>query len=237
MSHRERRNILARAGAIAAVFLLCSPSRAAADASSGKGNPWKEECEYGITMALSGKSAAAESAFVSLLSHSPGDARALNNLGNVHLYRGEADVALVFYGFAMAQDSSDAGILLNRSVALLALGRVAEAESVAARGVEASGGAGSAEDLLGMSDARMGETSARGSEMSARVPLLRPGDGKSARVAVTQADVRRLLGARAATSTPSSRSDTTRSAESRPSPAGTRAASAADALPSVYWKR
>lgn len=235
MSHRESRILRARAAAIAAVLLFCSPSLSPANASSGKGDPSREECEYGITMALCGRSAAAESAFVSLLSHNPGDARALNNLGNVHLYRGEADVALVFYGFAMARDSADAGIVLNRSVALLALGRDAEAESLAARGVQASGGAGSAEDLLGMSDA--GGTSARGSEMSARVPLLRPGDGKSARVAVTQADVRRLLGARAATSATTSRTDAARPAESRSATTGTRAASAADALPSVYWKR
>src|SRR6266481_7519779 len=57
----------------------------------------RAECEYGIALALAGADARAESAFVSLLSHVPGDARALNNLGNTHLLRGDLDVALAFY--------------------------------------------------------------------------------------------------------------------------------------------
>ena len=80
------------------------------------------ECDYGITLALSGNPARAESVFVSLLSHSPGDARALTNLGNLELMQGEPDVALVFYGRAAQIDTADAGIILNRAVALMILG-------------------------------------------------------------------------------------------------------------------
>src|SRR5439155_1382297 len=57
-------------------------------------NLLRAECEYGIALALAGADASAESAFVSLLSHAPGDARALNNLGNTHLLRGASHVAI-----------------------------------------------------------------------------------------------------------------------------------------------
>ncbi|MGH7741941.1 MAG: hypothetical protein ACRENS_07960, partial [Candidatus Eiseniibacteriota bacterium] len=107
-------------------------------------------CEYGITLALQGKSAAAESAFVTLLSRSPGDARALNNLGNLHLWRGQSALALEFYRAAAAADTADAGIILNGATALAMAGEDAEASRQAAVGVERAGGFESAAGLLGI---------------------------------------------------------------------------------------
>jgi tetratricopeptide (TPR) repeat protein len=113
------------------------------------------ECDYGITLALSGNLAGAESVFVSLLSHSPGDARALTNLGNLELVQGEPDVALVFYGRAAEIDTADAGIILNRAVALMLLGDEDLAAAEARRGVNRAGGERKAASLLGL---RYGES-------------------------------------------------------------------------------
>src|SRR5262245_7481994 len=110
----------------------------------------RAECEYGVALALTGDDARAESAFVSLLSHAPGDARALNNLGNVHLLRGDFDVALAFYALAAEADSSDPGIVLNRATALLLRGDEDKAQQVAAEGVRRAGGVRQAAALLGL---------------------------------------------------------------------------------------
>ena len=110
----------------------------------------ESENEYGIALALSGQDARAESAFVSLLSHAPGDARALNNIGNVHLLRGDLDVALGFFGRARDGDSTDAGIMLNASTALMLRGDEDEAQALAAKGVEQAGGLKAAALLLGL---------------------------------------------------------------------------------------
>ena len=110
----------------------------------------RAECEYGIALALAGADASAESAFVSLLSHAPGDARALNNLGNTHLLRGDFDVALAFYQQASEADSSDPGILLNGATALMLRGDEEEAQILAAEGVRRAGGVRQAALLLGL---------------------------------------------------------------------------------------
>jgi len=110
----------------------------------------RSECEYGIALALAGADARAESAFVSLLSHAPGDARALNNLGNMHLLRGDLDVALAFYQQASDADTSDPGIVLNGATALMLRGDEEEAQILAAEGVRRAGGVRQAALLLGL---------------------------------------------------------------------------------------
>src|SRR5947207_3786352 len=100
----------------AATALLVSVSQfAAGDSSDPRG-------EYGVTLAISGEEARAESIFVTMLSHTRGDARALNNLGNLRLLRGETGVALAFYERALRGDSLDPGIHLNRATALMLIG-------------------------------------------------------------------------------------------------------------------
>jgi tetratricopeptide (TPR) repeat protein len=133
-----------RVVAVVAAFLLWSAlARGGADAL-------RKECELGIARALAGESARAESVFISLLSHSPGDPRALTNLGNLHLLRGDPEVALAFYERALAADTSDAGIILNQATALTLLGEEAAAEERARRGVGLAGGAAPAASLLGL---------------------------------------------------------------------------------------
>lgn len=126
---------------------LLPPVTAAADAPSA---PYDLECEYGISLAQSGNTARAESVFVSLLSHSPGDARALNNLGNLALFRGNAAAALSFYRRAAASDTADPGIALNEAATLALLGEEDAAVNVAANGVGRAGGFDQAADYLGL---------------------------------------------------------------------------------------
>ena len=97
----------------AGIALLVSTSPLfAADPSDSRG-------DYGVTLAITGEAARAESVFVTMLSHTRGDSRALNNLGNLRLLRGETGVALAFYERALRGDSLDAGIQLNRAAAVL----------------------------------------------------------------------------------------------------------------------
>ena len=223
--------ILGVAGALVCAAAL-GPLAARA-AEPVKPDPLREECEYGIALALSGRSTAAESVFTSLLSHAPGDPRALANLGNVYLLRGEADVALVLYERALRRDSTDAGVQLNRAVALMSLDREDEARATAQKAVRAAGGTKGAEDLLGMTGEGSGAASGRSSEMSARVSVLAPGKA-AARPPVTREEVRSLL---SSTSAPASASPTP-PASSSPAPrGGKRAADALDTGPSLYWKR
>ena len=106
--------------------------------------------EYGVTLAVSGEEARAESIFVTMLSHTKGDARALNNLGNLRLLRGETGVALAFYERALRGDSMDAGIHLNRATALMILGDKVRSEQAFATGVKLAGSVDRAQALLGL---------------------------------------------------------------------------------------
>jgi tetratricopeptide (TPR) repeat protein len=127
--------------AVTALLVSVSPASAwAADARS----------EYGVSLAMSGEEARAESLFITMLSHTRGDARALNNLGNIRLLRGETGVALAFYERALRGDSLDAGIHLNRATALLVIGDRERSERAFARGVKLAGGVEQAQALLGM---------------------------------------------------------------------------------------
>lgn len=137
------------AGITLAVVLVTalagSGARAAQDASTLRG-----KTQLGVALAMSGDAARAESVFVSLLSDSRGDARALNNLGNLRLLSGELGVALAFYDRALHGDSADAGIHLNRATALMLMGDEERARRAAAEGVRLAGGLDKADALLGL---------------------------------------------------------------------------------------
>jgi Flp pilus assembly protein TadD len=105
---------------------------------------------YGVSLAMTGEEARAESIFVTMLSHTHGDARALNNLGNLRLLRGETGVALAFYDRALRGDSLDPGIHLNRAAALMMLGDTQRSEQAFARGVKLAGSVEKAQALLGL---------------------------------------------------------------------------------------
>ena len=119
------------------------------------------ECDYGITLALSGEAEKAESVFISLLSQSPRDARALTNLGNLALQGGDPAIALAFYDRAVLADTLDAGILLNRAVALMLLGDEDSAVAQANDGVLKAGGEKEAASLLGLRPDEIAYSSSR----------------------------------------------------------------------------
>ena len=131
-------------------------------------DPAGRECEYGVTLAFLGRLAAAESVFTSVLSRSPRDARALNNLGNLAILRDEPGLALRYYERAATADTADAGIVLNQATAYLLLGNQAEATARAKIGVTRAGGPAAAARLLGLryqeSAARAGQHAAVGQD-------------------------------------------------------------------------
>jgi len=124
------------------------------------------ESDYGVALALQGRTAPAESVFISLLSHSPRDARALNNLGNLALLRDDLGLALSFYDRAREGDSMDAGILLNEATVWMLAGEVEMAQSAAARGISQAGGLTQAAKLLGVTSADAMATLAKGDRRS-----------------------------------------------------------------------
>lgn len=182
--------------------------------------------EYGISLALRGSVAHAESVFTSLLSSSPRDARALNNLGNAYFLRGDLDLAMAFYNRAMKSDSADAGIRLNRATVWLMMGDPDRATAEAAVGVERAGGEREAAALLGLR--------VEGSAAPA----------KAAETAwVNKNEVRALL-ANAARKVPTMDTSSARQARAaenaarRPKwrSAGPRGAEGSDAAAVLYWK-
>jgi len=132
--------------------------------ASGGEQADRRECEYGITLALAGQSARAESVFVSLLSHSRGSPAAFTNLGNLRLLAGDVAGSLGFYARAFAADSSDGGIALNEATALLLLGDEDAAEEHARLGVQLAGDAPRAASLLGLHDPGGSAAATRGAE-------------------------------------------------------------------------
>lgn len=150
---------------IAALLVVACVGKGSAAGSTGGGAGAADSlavlAEYGVTLALSGEYEAAERAFIGLLARSPGDARALNNLGNLHLLRGAPDLASAFYGRALEADSADAGIRLNRSVALMRAGKNDLALTQAGIAIRRAGGPESAASLLGL---RQDEIESKASE-------------------------------------------------------------------------
>jgi tetratricopeptide (TPR) repeat protein len=210
------------APALAALALFACPALAA-DAPPAGGRE-----DLGVDLALAGEGARAESVFVSMLSHTRGDARALNNLGNLRLLRGDLGVALAFYDRALRGDSLDAGIHLNRATALLLMGDETRARDAARIGTRLAGGESAAQALLG----------------------IQPDPSEKARAAdqrafINKGELRALLKS-AAAAVPSDTSH----AGARPSgtpaargkaptwrSAGARASDQSDAVNVLYWKR
>jgi tetratricopeptide (TPR) repeat protein len=210
-----------RARALVAAVMVCCAAGAFA---ASKTEELEARNELGVTLALGGHGARAESVFVAMLSDSRGDARALNNLGNLRVARGDLGVALAFYDRALRGDSLDAGILLNRATTLLLMGDDERSQEAAAIAVKQAGGVERAEALLGLKS----EAQAKG----------------AAPKYVSKEELRHLI-RQAARSVPS---DSQRvggkeaPAGSRPGAstwrsAGPRAADAASTAVVLYWKR
>ena len=206
--------------AVVTILVAASPQLAVGEPPDARG-------EYGVTLAVSGEEARAESIFVTMLSHTRGDARALNNLGNLRLLRGETGVALAFYERALRGDSLDAGIHLNRATALMMIGDERRSEQAFAIGVKLAGGVERAQALLGLP------------------PEKQPTERAARKTAIDSEQLRAML-RRAATAVPK---DSVRlldsavgsgSAGKRPSAwrsAGARASDGSDTPQLLYWKR
>jgi tetratricopeptide (TPR) repeat protein len=123
-----------------------------------------DRCELGVALALSGDTAKAESVFVSLLSGDQAGARALTNLGNLYLMKGELDVALAFYDMAFKGDPNDPGILLNRAVALMLMGEKDPAKEQAKAGIDMAGGLKAASAMLGLRWIDKAQESSKGAD-------------------------------------------------------------------------
>jgi tetratricopeptide (TPR) repeat protein len=199
--------------------------------SAGAGNDapaLETKSRMGVALAMSGQVSRAESVFVSLLSDSRGDARALNNLGNLRVVKGDLGVALAFYDRALRGDSSDAGIHLNRATVLMLMGDDQRAAEAAARGIRLAGGVEPAETLLGIrSEGEAGQS------------------GRAAEKKYVSKDEVRAMLRRAASAVPASPAkgpprDGAPATAQRKSPtwrsAGPRAADAGDAAVVLYWK-
>ena len=183
--------------------------------------------EYGVSLAMSGEEARAESLFITMLSHTRGDARALNNLGNIRLLRGETGVALAFYERAQRGDSLDAGIHLNRATALMLIGEKDRSAQAFARGVKLAGGFEQAQALLGLP------------------PEKQPTERASKKTAIDPEQVRAML-RKAASSVPAENAQaksngtgkaTTGKSNSAWRSAGPRASDGSETQHLLYWKR
>jgi len=186
-------------------------------------------CEYGIALAMAGEIKQAESVFVALLSDSPGDSRALANLGNLRVLEGDLDVALVFYNQAAKADAEDAGIKLNRATTLMLMGDVDRAEVEAAEAVEQAGGAEEAAKLIGLS--AEGAPESRSSD--------KPFVSKQEIRALLTAAKSRVPGDSLDAGAPadSTKTKSTKAKKTTWRSAGPRAGDAGDIAAVLYWKR
>ncbi len=201
--------------AVAALFVCVGPASVwAADARA----------DYGVSLAMSGEEARAESLFVTMLSHTRGDARALNNLGNIRLLRGETSVALAFYDRALRGDSLDAGIHLNRATALMLIGDKERSAMAFFRGVQLAGGVEQAQALLGI------------------LPEKQPDERAAKKTAIDPEQVRAML-KQAASAVPTAKAQAVAAAKTggkTPSAwrsAGPRASDGSETSGLLYWKR
>jgi len=220
--------------------LLASPGRTAEASSevaptptAQEAEPGRDACDYGIAAAFHGDVALAESVFVLLLARSPGDSRALTNLGNLCLMRGEPDVAMAFYERAAAADTADAGIVLDQAMALLLLGEDEAASARAAAGTERAGGVREAARLLGLPTGPMEEAP----KAAAKTRVSQEEILSLLRSAATAVPEDSLRAAQDSTRVPDTK---TRDARARKVPvwraAGARAGDE-DVAATIYWKR
>jgi tetratricopeptide (TPR) repeat protein len=112
--------------------------------------PHDSRCALGIMRALQGSLAPAESLFLGALSLSPKNACALANLGNLAILRGQPGLAVAFYSRAVELDSLDAGLRLDRAIALALTGDETGSHVDAREAVRLAGGADSAVRILGL---------------------------------------------------------------------------------------
>jgi tetratricopeptide (TPR) repeat protein len=186
-------------------------------------------CEYGIGEAFAGEMGTARTAFLGMLGGRAGEARALNNLGNLSLLAGQRDVALAFYQRALELDSLDGGIRLNRATAYLLAGEDERAREEAADGIRLAGGLREASLMVGLRP---------GPEENMEV-------GKAAqRIWLSRQEMRGMLAA-AMGGVPADSLKKTAASQPRPKPkgrarpvrpAGPRGAEDSDAVQVLYWK-
>jgi len=222
------------------ILLACGPRAAAADDThnradfrTGKAAPdsaaLARECEYGIAMAFHGDSTRAEQAFLAVLSHAKGDARALNNLGNLLFASGDAELARSYYDLAAKSDGLDAGIALNRAIASWFLGDDEQANRDRDRAAQV---AGSEDSLLAMIDLPRNPASTL--PPGAAIRAVRRG------IRLNEAELRQFL-LRASIRIPLAMAAGD-SAKRKPGPvksrmAGSRAGIGLDLMETLYWKR
>jgi len=205
-----------------------------APASLWAAEPASSAGDYGVSLAVSGEEARAESLFITMLSHTRGDARALNNLGNIRLLRGETGVALAFYERALRGDSLDPGIHLNRATALMLIGDKDRSAASFARGVNLAGGVDQAEALLGLGPERTA---------SDRTASDRTANGRGAQKTMIDPEQLRQMLRTAAKSVPTesavavNRTARTARTASTWRSAGPRGADGSDTSHLLYWKR
>ncbi len=190
--------------------------------------------DYGVSLAISGEEARAESLFITMLSHTRGDSRALNNLGNIRLLKGETGVALAFYERALRGDSLDPGIHLNRATALMLIGDKDRSAESFARGVKLAGGVDQAEALLGLGP----ERTASDRTASDRTA----GDRAAKKTMIDPEQLRQMLRTAAKTVPTESAVAVNRTARTAKTAstwrsAGPRGADGSDTSHLLYWKR
>ena len=191
--------------------------------------------DYGVSLAISGEEARAESLFITMLSHTRGDARALNNLGNIRLLKGETGVALAFYERALRGDSLDPGIHLNRATALMLIGEKDRSAESFARGVKLAGGEEQAEALLGLGPERTASDRTASDRTAS-------GDRAAKKTMIDPEQLRQMLRT-AAKSVPTesavavNRTARTAKTASTWRSAGPRGADGSDTSHLLYWKR
>ncbi len=223
--------ILIGLGLIAAACSTPRFAQAAAAPAARDSSALERLCDLGVSLALTGREAAAESVFVTLLSRAPRDARALNNLGNLELMRGETVVALAFYGAAADGDSTDAGIVLNQATALMLAGEHDDARARAEEGLRRAGGLEAATRLLGLPHERPSADQAKAAD---RARVGRDEALELLRAAARSVPADSSAGVRAP-------SDSSAAGRRRRAPvwrsAGARGSNEPDTTPVVYWKR
>jgi tetratricopeptide (TPR) repeat protein len=185
--------------------------------------------EYGITLALTGDLGRAEAVFSSMLEPGEREAAAWCNLGNIHLVRGEPDVARDLYDRSIALAPEAWGVVLNRALAKMLLGDAPGAREDASRAAKGCGGGEEALALLGI---------------EARTAPAPAAEGESAAL-LTEEDVRALL-ASALTEVPADTTGARASPAASSSdqeaplttwrPAGTRSAGDEDLARILHWQ-
>ena len=85
-----------------------------------------------------------------ILDLNPGNATALNNLGNIYTMQGKTGEAQVAYRRAQEADNTDPGIQLNEGLARKTDGDDEQADRILAAAIQSAGGAEEAQDLLGI---------------------------------------------------------------------------------------